>query len=317
MRVLVVVPHYFHPEPGSRHSSVDGKRRDTRKATVERVFCQWRHEFGGPQAVLNIEQKRFEQVNPGLNEVTLVALTTHGRHLLDSDLLRHQRINLIDCKVDTPRLLGHETARIFADNANRFDLFIFSEDDLLVTDTLFLEKARWFAETFGHTRVLMPNRYEWNPAGPAYKTFIDGDLNSRAWERWTAALPDKDYLAASALGTQWSFRRARNPHSGMHVLTREQVDHCRRQPYWGDRDVSFIGPLESAATLGVLKTFSIYKSWGRSLNFFGVEHLDHRFSSVPSRPDHPSAVSAPRSSTKNDEASDSATGNDLGKVVRG
>ena len=284
MRVLVVIPHYFHPEVGAAHSSVDEARRAERGRVVERVMATWRHEIGGPQAVLNIERKRYEQINPGLNDVTLVALTTGGRHLLEADMMRRHRVNLVDCKVDDPRMLGHDHAQIFADNANKFDLFVYSEDDLLVTDALFLDKARWFIETFGYRRTLMPNRYEWNPSGPAYKTFIDGDLKPRAWERWVSALPDDDFLSASALATSWTFRRARNPHSGMYILSREQLDHWRRQPHWDDKDTSFIGPLESAATLGVLKTFAIYKSWGRGFGFFGVEHLDRRFSSVPSRP---------------------------------
>ena len=283
MRVIVVIPHYFHPEAGGAHSSVDATRRTERARAVERVIAAWRHDLGGPQAILNIERKRFEAVNPVLNEITLVVLTTGGRHLLDDATIKRHRVNVVECSIDDPRMLGHEATQIFADNTHKYDLFIFSEDDLLVCDSLFLEKARWFFETFGYRRTLMPNRYEWNPNGPAYKTFIDGDLRPRAWERWVAGTLGDEFLSATAFGTSWTFRRARNPHSGMHILSREQVDHWRRQPHWGDHDVAFIGPLESAATLGVLKTFSIYKTWGRSLSYFAVEHLDRRFSSLPSR----------------------------------
>lgn len=283
MRVLVVIPHYFHPEARGVHSSVDATRRTDRARAVDRVISAWRHDLGGPQAILNIERKRFETVNPVLNDVTLVVLTTRGRHLLDESAIKRHKVNIIDCKIDDPRMLGHETPKIFADNAHRFDLFIFSEDDLLVGDSLFLEKACWFFETFGYSNTLMPNRYEWNPNGPAYKTFIDGDLRPRAWERWVEGKSGGEFLAAMAFGTSWSFRRARNPHSGMHILSREQVDYWRRQPHWGDKDIAFIGPLESAATLGILKTFSIYKTWGRSLGYFAVEHLDHRFSDLPNR----------------------------------
>jgi hypothetical protein len=280
MRILVVIPHYFHPEAGARHSSVDESRRAERLAVVERVLAAWRHGIGGPHAVLDIERKRFEQLNAGQNEVTLVVLTTGGRHLLDEAFCRRHRVNLVDCKVENPRMLGHEFARFFADNLQRFDLFVFSEDDLLVTDPSFVDKARWFSETFGYRRTLMPNRYEWNPEGPAHQTFIDGDLAHRAVARWVDPRPDEEVLAAPALGAPVTFRRARNPHSGMHILTREQVDHWRRQPQWDDKDTGFIGPLESAATLGVLKTFSIYKSWGRAYPFFAVEHLDRRFSAM-------------------------------------
>lgn len=292
MRVIVVIPHYFHPEAGGAHSSVDATRRAQRAQAVERVLAAWRHDLGGPQAILNIERKRFETVNTVLNEIALVVLTTGGRHLLDDATIQRHRVNVIECKVDDPRMLGYEASRLFADNAHKYDLFIFSEDDLLVNDALFLEKARWFFDTFGYRRTLMPNRYEWNPNGPSYKTFVDGDLKPRAWERWVVGTSAEEFLSATAFGISWTFRRARNPHSGMHILSREQVDHWRRQPHWGDHDVTFIGPLESAATLGILKTFSIYKTWGRSLNYFAVEHLDRRFSSLPSRPVQAGSVSA-------------------------
>ena len=55
------------------------------------------------------------------------------------------------------------------------------------------------------------------------------------------------------------------------------------QPHWGDEDVSFISPLESAATLAVLKTFAIYKSYGPGLDFCEAEHADTRFSSLARR----------------------------------
>ena len=281
MRIFVVIPHYFYPEPEARHSSVDENRRDERKAMVEKVLLTWRHSFGAPHAMLNIERKKFDRVNLGLNDVTLVVLTTQGRHLLDDDFCKRNRINLVECKVDDPRMLGHDYVRYFAEHLHTFDYFVFSEDDLLVTDPQFIDKVRWFEERFGFRRLLMPNRFEWNANGPAMKTFIDGDVAPRAWERWTGKFPDEDFITASALADTWSFRRARNPHSGMHIVSRAQLDHWMRQPHWGDRDAAFIGPLESAATLGVMKTFSIYKSWGRSLSVFAVEHLDHRFSSIP------------------------------------
>jgi hypothetical protein len=126
----------------------------------------------------------------------------------------------------------------------------------------------------------MPNRFEWNANGPATKTFIDGDLAPRATDKWVANLPDEDFLSERVFNRMVSFRRARNPHSGMHVLTREQLSYWMQQPHWADQDTSFVGPLESAATLGVLKTFAIYKPWGRSFGFLGVEHLDDRYSTL-------------------------------------
>ena len=55
------------------------------------------------------------------------------------------------------------------------------------------------------------------------------------------------------------FARALNPHSGFFVLSAEQFDTMSRQQHFLDMDCSFISPLESAATLCLLKNFSVFK----------------------------------------------------------
>ena len=126
----------------------------------------------------------------------------------------------------------------------------------------------------------MPNRFEWNPGGPAFKTYIDGDI-ARGGPPKSGVHPDDELLTADALGGRLVFRRARNPNSGMHLLTREQLLCWMDRPHWDDRDTSFVGPIESAANLGALKTFSIYKPSDNSVSFLEVEHLDRKFSSLP------------------------------------
>jgi hypothetical protein len=281
MRVLVVIGHYFHPEPDPRHSALNAGRRNERQAAVRRVLATWRHTFGEDRALLNIEKRAYESIASHVDNVTLCALTTQGRHLLDADFCKRHKVVLVERSVDNPRYLGYESQSLFADARHRFDLFVFSEDDLLVQDPMFLHKIRWFGERFGYKRLLMPNRFEWNLEGPAVKTYIDGDIKRRAYETWSTPLVDEEFLEGEALADRQVFRRARNPHSGMHVLTQEQLIYWIDQPHWADRDASFIGPLESAATLGVLKTFAIYKPSGRSSSFLEIEHLDRTFSSLP------------------------------------
>jgi hypothetical protein len=86
-----------------------------------------------------------------------------------------------------------------------------------------------------------------------------------------------DDIELRALDVQVRFRPARNPHSGCYFLTGEQMAHWARQPHFLDRDISFIGPLESAATLGILQTFSIYKSAVEHAGFLEIQHYDTRF----------------------------------------
>jgi hypothetical protein len=278
MRVIVVIVHYFHPEPHSGYSSLNAGRHGNRQAVVRSVLATWRHVFGASRAAFNVEKSAFEIIEPP-DHVTVCVLTTQGRHLLDADFCQRHEITMVERNIDNPRYLGFEAANLFAEARHQFDLFVYSEDDLLVQDPLFLQKACWFIQRFGHKRLLMPNRFEWNPDGPAFKTYIDGDIARWATEKWW--LPDDELLTADALGGRLVFRRARNPNSGMHLLTREQLLCWMDRPHWDDRDTSFVGPIESAANLGALKTFSIYKPSDNSVSFLEVEHLDRKFSSLP------------------------------------
>jgi hypothetical protein len=45
-----------------------------------------------------------------------------------------------------------------------------------------------------------------------------------------------------------------------------------RRPDFLDRDIGFVGPLESAATLGIMRAFRIYKAAPESAGFLEIEH---------------------------------------------
>lgn len=283
MRIMVAIPHYYAATADSSHASTDGRIEESRRAAVRAVFTAWRHLFAGDQALLNIERRTYERIPSRVAQLGLVAVTTRGRHLLDPEFCRSCSISHIEVELDDPRMLGFHAHKLFAEHARRFDLFVFSEDDLLPRDPGLLDKQLWFTETFGQSRVLLPNRYEWNLDGPAAKTFIDGDLVARLTDPWFAALPDERFLTTRVLGQRLTFERSRNPHSGFFALTQEQLRHWMGLPHWGDKDASFISPLESAATLGVLKSFAVYKSCGTGMDFCEVEHADTRFSALARR----------------------------------
>jgi hypothetical protein len=109
-------------------------------------------------------------------------------------------------------------------------------------------------------------------------------------------LPDQDTIEDIVFDRPRTFRRARNPHSGFFAITQAQLGYWMRQPHWLDRDVSFVSPLESSATLGIAKTFSIYKPFGASLAFLELEHLTRSFSvlDLPVGPDALSALTRPQ-----------------------
>jgi hypothetical protein len=51
-------------------------------------------------------------------------------------------------------------------------------------------------------------------------------------------------------------------------------------PHFLDRDTCFTGPLESAATLGLLKTFQIYKPAPAMAGFLEIQHYGQAFISL-------------------------------------
>lgn len=283
MRVLVAIPHFYQATADSSHAYSDGRFPEQRKQAIRSVFSAWRFAYATHQSVLNIEKRRYERIEAKVTELALFAITTGGNHLLDAEFCRGCGINHVEVTLEDARMMGFQAHRIFAEHARRFDLFVYSEDDLLPRDPAFLDKQLWFTETFGYRRVLLPNRYEWNMQGPAPKTFIDGDLVPRLTDHWWKSLPDDRFLQTRALGRLVQFERTRNPHSGFHVLTQEQLRYMMSQPHWGDEDVSFVSPLESTAALTLLKSFSVYKGYGRDMDFLELEHLDRRYSALGQR----------------------------------
>lgn len=275
MRVLLAIIHYFKAEEASRHSSTDAHRRDQRAGVLRDVIDSWRGTFGATTTI-NIEHKRFERLRGAVDGLDIAVVTNGTDHLLDEEHAKLRGVRHVPAKVENPRMLGFAAQRLFADARNAYDLFCYSEDDLRVADPAFVAKIGAFQDAFGPRRLLMPNRFEWNRRGPTLKTWIDGDLRPGVTERWRDALPDEEFLRLE----RTTFRRALNPHAGFHALSAVQLAHWMRQPHFGDGDCGFISPLESAATLGVMKTFPIYKSFGVDAGFLELEHMDTRFSNM-------------------------------------
>jgi len=285
MRILLTIAHFFRAEEGSNHSSTDAHRRDQRAAAIRSVIDAWRGHCG-PVSSINVWQKRFEPMAGVADQLDIIVLVNGENHLLDPDYCRARGVRLYDAKLDNPRMLGFTAHKLFADARNIYDVFAFSEDDLRPTGGDMIPRILTFQDDHGWRRVLFPNRFEWNPHGPALKTYIDGMLRPGLLAPFEAALPDERFLKGRHGTRPPSFQRATNPHSGFFALTTEQLAYWMAQPHFGDQDFSFISPLESAATLGILKTFPIYKPFGRDMGWLEIEHLDTRFSglNLPGRP---------------------------------
>lgn len=175
-----------------------------------------------------------------------------------------------------PLLLGFECHSVLRDRWGNYDYYGFLEDDLVLQDPWFFEKLRWFNSCLGPDKLLQPNRFERGRDPRNLKVYVDGDLKPEL----TAHLGPKEaepVLRSSVMGVSAQFQRPLNPHSGCFFLNHEQLQRWIHQPYFLDRDTSFVGPLESAATLGVARCFAIYKPANANAGFLEIEHHGEGF----------------------------------------
>ncbi len=190
--------------------------------------------------------------------------TLPGRHIVDelpADLTAGMTVHAEDDP--DPMLIEFRVQDLFAARREQFDYFLFLEDDVVIQDTLYLDKVECFNRfTRDPKFLLMPNRYE---ITGAKKVYIDQNRYSRL------AHLDMD-------GVQLS--ECANIHSASYLLSREQLDlwlASGRQLY---RQISYIGPLESAASGCLMEVFRVYKPAPPNLRFLEVRHYDNCYAEV-------------------------------------
>src|SRR5204863_9857606 len=125
--------------------------------------------------------------------------------------------------------------------------------------------------------VLQPNRFELVDEPAPYKLYIDGNLHDSSISPALQQVDQERHIEATAFGQRIAFQRVDNPHSGCFFLTAAQLARWAEQPDFAVPSAAFAGPLESAATLGVMRHFRIYKPACENAAFLEVEHLDPRY----------------------------------------
>ena len=208
-------------------------------------------------------------------------LVTDGRHHVLNQLEApyRQRVTHVPMAPSDPLLLGFEAQRHLAAQLDSgYDFFAYFEDDLIIHDPLFFHKISRFVEMAGPESVLLPQRYEVLPI-PARidKLYIDGVMPAEQLKLHHRDLPTPPLQLDDVLWGGVTFESPQNPHSGCFVLRFDQLRHWSKQACWLDGDCSFISPLESAATLGLLKTFKLYKPTYASALFLEAQHWGTSF----------------------------------------
>lgn len=287
MRILIAIPHYFDPQGTIAGRQTYGSISDAalvRAAALRDAIHALHQHFGNAQCMLQISQGRTRPANEPLRgDVHVIVCTTGGRHLfsklcVDPIFVHHQETDA------EPALLGFECHSALRDRFGDYDWYGYLEDDLIVRDPWLFAKLEWFQHHVGPNSVLLPNRYERGTRPLVTKAYIDGDLAEHVAAPWQN-VGETPELSSHVLGRPIVFRRPLNPHSGCFFLSANQMGDWLRQPHFLDRDTSFVGPLESAATLSVMRTFRIYKPARENASFLEIEHSGSRFLDQLRRPD--------------------------------
>jgi len=280
MRILVTIPHYHGPTRAAFQRAAYGSTGSDASVRIDalRASITALHHHFSFQAVMYSDVGRVVLRAPDggrSHTLDIVVVTTGGRHLLDGlglpgGLFNHREV------VTDPLTLGFACHEVLAENLGRYDYYCFMEDDLVITDQGFFDKLTWFNEKFGAESVLFPNRYETLLSAPCKKLYIDRATLENLPEQ-SASPDDRRAIHEAFLARPLVLKRPSNPHSGCFFLNEAQFRTWREQPYFLDRNAGFVGPLESAATLGVMRTFKIYKPWDDWPGFLEIHHACNRY----------------------------------------
>ena len=274
MRILFAIAHYYNPQGGGRYGSLGPNSQGRINALSSSIISL--HQLFNRQYMLDIARRQTIPANQ-LNEyaIDVIISTTGNSHLL-SNLPISANIYSHNATSAEPMMLGFECQAILKNNLGKYDYYCYLEDDLILHDPHIFTKLGWFNNNVGNSCLLQPNRYETSPEGPVYKSYIDGDINPRATAGFQN-VNEQPEISGSIMGKPVLFKRALNPHSGCYFLNAEQMDIWSKESHFQDRDTGFIGPLESAATLGVMRTFKVYKPAPVNANFFEIQHYGRSF----------------------------------------
>jgi hypothetical protein len=295
MRILFTIAHYWKPPSltsrvasqlrhlpvrrarrlGQRfvphHGSIRRNARDRAQALAQ-CIGNLHVLFGSPQGHFDRTARSVIAANGSdTAKVDVIVCSSGSNHVLEKLPLP---ANFYDHQVfeGDARYLSFDCQNALKAGLGNYDFYCFLEDDILLHDPWFFHKLHWFATRFGDHALLQPNRFERSWQGPVRKLYIDETIAVEETASFQDIARDAE-LTAPCLDTTVTFQRHPNPHSGCYFLSAAQMLHWSRQAYFGARDASFIGPLESGATLGLMKTFNIYKPAIEDASFLEVEHF--------------------------------------------
>jgi hypothetical protein len=281
MRLLIGVVHYWRPGDG-RHGSL-APDPSARVQALRQVILQLHRLFGSAAATLNHMARRIDPVFDQGSRLDLRICVSGDQHVLDNLADLEGLFQVEPCAPDDPRLLGFACQAMLRDVSEQaatageaYDYVVYLEDDILIQDPDFFLKLQHFNAAFGDVYLLMPNRIETlERPGQLSRFYIDGDYNPAASAQYRQSTERQ--LCLEHLGQVVCFEQPFNLHSGCFFLNTVQASRYFSNAEAQSIDTSFHGPLESAATLGMLKTFQLMKPSLANGRFLTVEHAGRNF----------------------------------------
>ena len=281
MRLLFAVVHYFKPGNG-RHGSLAADPQP-RIDALKQLILQIHRLYGQPAAVLNHCERRVDGVDDGGGLIDLRVCVRGDCHVLDHLDDLKGLFQPVACETEDPRCLGFAAQKVLVEafqqaesSGEPYDYIAYLEDDIVLNDAEFFLKLRLFNRTFGNQYLLMPNRIETlEVQGQLRRFYIDGHYNPAASVQYRKSIDTN--FSMQHLGEWVRFEQPSNLHSGCFFLNRDQAHRFVASGHAGVVDTSFHGPLESAATLAMLKTFQLLKPAPDNGRFLTVEHGGRNF----------------------------------------
>lgn len=289
MKVLITIPHYYKFRPNYVYGS-SSETKESRVKALRNMLIALRENFSLPHSIGMQEYEDKDGVPP-----YIVYRPVDLRHRLDIDICictneeDHliKDLNLPDdffqwkiFSLNDSRYLGFACHQVLLENKGRYDYYAFMEDDLVIHDLFFFQKLQWFEKMFGSDCLLQPYRYQ-REAAPFCKEYIDPrmakyiehfvDFSQKA--RWE--------LQCEFLGQPLKFQLSRNPHAGCFFVSAEQYERMSSRPDYAKPTNAFCGPMESAASLDIIRSFWIYQPDYQQGSFFEIEHIGRKPDRMP------------------------------------
>ncbi len=282
MRLLFTIPHFFNPQGNGKHGSLQADPQPRLEALTRCIRAIY---------TLHGEAQSYFKHDVGTGRLQELAANETTRSRLDIVLCVYRDLHLLDrlpfdssCyyvkQFDSgdPILLGFGCHNVLRSNLGRYDYYCYLEDDLILHDPYLFVKLAWFNAQMGNGAVLQPNRFEVGRDRDLEKVYIEPDFECQPPPSFAHNFSEGNEIAGRFLGREIRLDRAKNPHSGCFFLNREQMALWASKDYFGDRDFWFVGPLESAASVGIMKTFRTYKPAFINANFLEIEHYGQSLS---------------------------------------